>query len=96
MLRQLAPRGGRGGGGSSGNTPAVGYGGAGGAPGRGGGAGGEGRAKTDHTPRPGDLGSMVPAAHAFAPREGELAGMEEPHVLPVPAGSGRHYLSGEV
>jgi hypothetical protein len=93
-LRQLAPRG-RGSG-----PPGAGPGGPGRGPGPAAGgsssmgaAGGMGF-RSEHTPRPMDLGSMVPAEHDFAPREGELAGMGEGDELDVVAGAPRHFMSG--
>ncbi|KAF6257396.1 hypothetical protein COO60DRAFT_1235274 [Scenedesmus sp. NREL 46B-D3] len=61
----------------------------------GGGGGGSAAAggRNDHTPRPADVGSMAPGQHEFAPREGELAGLEGGEVLPVEAGP-KHFLSG--
>lgn len=50
--------------------------------------------RSEHTPRPMDLGSMVPAEHDFAPREGELAGMGEGDEVEVAAGGPRHFISG--
>lgn len=93
-LRQLAPRG-RGSG-----QLAVGFRGgpgagaaAGGSSSTGGGSGAAGF-RSEHTPRPVDLGSMVPAEHDFAPREGELAGMGEQEVVALTPGAPRHFMSG--
>lgn len=92
-LRQLAPRC-RGSG-----QPVAGFrGGPGAAAAAGGsssmGGGGGAGLRSEHTPRPVDLGSMVPAEHDYAPREGELAGMGEQEVVALTPGAPRHFMSG--
>jgi len=97
-LRQLAPRGRGSGAGSQGGLGSRGGQGATAA----GGSSSMGAAaaaaaagtRSEHTPRPMDLGSMVPAEHDFAPREGELAGIGEGDEVEVAAGAPRHFISG--